>query len=534
MPWKRVVSLIWAVAAIATVCHGMEKAGEKEAEMTEQTIVREPAGADFWYAGDAAELAANVDRYIHKAEFVKAPGKVIALVSPHAGYRFSGPVAGAAFRQVKGHQYETVIVVGLSHRQRIAKASVFAGDYYKTPLGRLKVDKDVVSALLENSEVFTFNREAHSTHQSFFDSGGEHSVENQVPFLQRTVQDFKMVEILINTEDLDLCRKAGQAIAKAVKDKDVLLVASTDLTHWPSYEDATRIDNQALEVLEQLDVDKVWQGLAQLEKESAGVFNLSCVMCSKAAVVTVFAAANELGADKAMTLHYANSGDTAGSHDKVVGYGAMALYDTNQPVQQMAEEQKKNEKVSPDAEGSLTAQQKHSLLYIARSTLQEVCAGRPIPEFEIDDPVLHERRGCFVTLTKNGNLRGCIGRFDVSDPLYITVAQMARAAALEDPRFPPLRSPELNEIQIEMTIFPENPRRKIEGPDDIEIGRHGLYIKKGVYAGTLLPQVASERGWDPVTFLEQTCLKAHLPQDAWKEPDTEIYVYPGDIFHEEK
>lgn len=495
---------------------------------TTATLTRHPGGAGFWYPASAEELSQEIDTYIAAASDCPPPGKIVALVSPHAGYRYSGLVAGAAFRQVQNRKFDRVVVVGLSHRIPITKATVFDGEYYETPLGKLPVDRETTSKLLSHSDLFEYHKAAHSTRKSLMESGGEHSVENQVPFLQRAIGEFKMVEILINAENADLCHRAGLAIAEALQDKNALLVASTDLTHWPRYEDAVRVDRKALEILSDLNPKSIWKELRVLEQESAGVHNLSCVMCSKAAVMTVFEAAIALGANRAAVLDYRNSGDTAGGKNQVVGYGAMALYDLDSPPQPL--EDVKRDKDRPE---SLTEEQKKTLLSIARQSLEAVTQGKPIPETESPDPVLNEYRGCFVTLTEKGQLRGCIGRFDADLPLHRMVAEMAESAALKDPRFNPVRPEEVPSIDVEITVFPENPRTKITAIEEIEVGRHGLYIKQGRFGGTLLPQVASERGWDRITFLEQTCQKAFLPKDAWKDPRTEIYIYPGEIFHEE-
>ena len=531
LPCYRIPRILGVVALVGAL-HLLfaSPSGGKEPIMREstETIVRHAGGAGFWYPGKPEQLAGEVDRYLATATASPAPGRVVALVSPHAGYRFSGAVAGAAYRQVQGMHFDTVVVVGLSHRMPVRMASVFDGDFYETPLGALKVDKEVTRALLAHQDIFEYNVGAHATHKATFESGGEHSVENQVPFLQRTIGDFKMVEVFVNAENAGFCHAVGEAIAEALKGQNALLVASTDLTHFPSYEDANRIDRQALDVLDDFDIPAAWKGLSKIEQQNIDVFNLSCVMCSKAAVLSVFEAAKALGADEAVTLDYRNSGDTAGEKTRVVGYGAMALYDTDSPAQkvQSAAEQS-------DARATLTDEQKKALLAIARRTLETVTQGKPVPLVESDDPVMKEKRGCFVTLTRQGQLRGCIGRFDTDDPICQTTALMAESAALKDPRFPPVRPEEVAEIQIEMTVFPENPRRRIKDVDEIIIGKHGLYIKRGRYAGTLLPQVATDHGWNREEFLEHTCMKAFLPKDAWKDAKTEIYVYPGDIFHEE-
>ena len=189
----RSATVIVAVLGLVASLHWWSQASEppegKEPKMSakEPTLVRHPGGAGFWYPADPKALADEVNRYMASAKAAEAPGKIVALVSPHAGYRFSGPVAGAAFKQVQGCHYDTVVVVGLSHRTPIRKATVFDGDAYETPLGRLPVDKEVAQSLLAQREVFEFNRSAHATQPPRFESGGEHSVENQVPFLQEQI-----------------------------------------------------------------------------------------------------------------------------------------------------------------------------------------------------------------------------------------------------------------------------------------------------------------------------------------------------------
>lgn len=178
----------------------------------------------------------------------------------------------------------------------------------------------------------------------------------------------------------------------------------------------------------------------------------------------------------------------------------------------------------------LSEEQKQRLLRVARQSLEESVGGRPLPRFEIRDPVLVAPGAAFVTLKKAGQLRGCIGLMEAIEPLYLTVAKMARAAALEDPRFPPVGERELAEIRIEISVLtPLEPVRDIE---EIEVGKHGLKVQEGFYSGVLLPQVATEYGWDRIQFLRQTCRKAGLPPDAW-EKGAEIFKFSAEVFGEE-
>ncbi|HDM77104.1 MAG TPA: AmmeMemoRadiSam system protein A [Deltaproteobacteria bacterium] len=187
---------------------------------------------------------------------------------------------------------------------------------------------------------------------------------------------------------------------------------------------------------------------------------------------------------------------------------------------------KEKEKVGVDL--GLSEKDKKVLHHIARTVIEKACKGEKIPEFKVDSPILKEPRGAFVTLHKNGQLRGCIGHIRATSPLYKTVAEMAYAAAFEDPRFPPLRADELPYIDIEISVL--TPFRKINDINEIKIGKHGLMIRKNGYSGLLLPQVPVEWKWDLNEFLEHTCLKAGLPKDAWKDKDTEIYVFSAEVF----
>jgi len=183
-------------------------------------------------------------------------------------------------------------------------------------------------------------------------------------------------------------------------------------------------------------------------------------------------------------------------------------------------------------ESGLTRQQKKTLLRVARETIEKVTAGNPRPSFEFDDPLFREERGAFVTIHKNGDLRGCIGYVRAIKPLLETIIEMAEAAALHDPRFHPVQPEEVKELEIEISVL--TPLRKIEKLDEIKVGVHGLMLEKGISSGLLLPQVATEYNWDRDTFLEHTCMKAGLARDAWKDKNTNIYVFSADVFSEKE
>jgi len=233
-------------------------------------------------------------------------------------------------------------------------------------------------------------------------------------------------------------------------------------------------------------------------------------------------AAKALGADKGKVLKYLNSGDVTGDRGRVVGYAAGVFYKTAGGKEKMKDEKK----VGVDL--GLNEEEKKTLHHIAKTVIENKTRGKPVPDFKIESPILKENRGAFVTIQKRGQLRGCIGYIEGHGPLHKTIEDMAEAAAFRDPRFSPVKEKELPELDVEISVL--TPLKKITDVNEIQVGKHGIYIKKGWLSGLLLPQVATEYGWDRQTFLEHTCQKAGLPSNAWKEKDTEIYIFSADIF----
>ncbi len=185
-------------------------------------------------------------------------------------------------------------------------------------------------------------------------------------------------------------------------------------------------------------------------------------------------------------------------------------------------------KIKPGIDLGLTKDDKATLYAIARTAIECAAQGKKPPDVEVKSDILKENRGAFVSLHLHGNLRGCIGHIQPTRPLYKTVQDMAIAAAFQDPRFEPVRADEIDELDIEISVL--TPMRRIDNIQEIEIGKHGIYIIKDGYHGLLLPQVATNYGWNKKTFLEHACLKAGLPPDAWTDKDTQIYIFSADIF----
>jgi AmmeMemoRadiSam system protein A len=233
-------------------------------------------------------------------------------------------------------------------------------------------------------------------------------------------------------------------------------------------------------------------------------------------MVTAILAAQELGADDAQVLFAANSGDVTGDHSRVVGYMAAALW---------ADSSQKN---TPKNTMSLTDEDKILLRQIARRAVEDSVNGKKVDTPEPIPASLKRKCCAFVTLRKKEKLRGCIGCLSANESLANTVHKMAISAALKDPRFPPVKIDELPDLEYEISVL--GPLDKISNIKDIHVGTHGIYIKNGKRHGVLLPQVATEYQWDCITFLEQTCIKARLPKDAWKDPDTNIHIFSAVMF----
>ncbi len=488
--------------------------------------VRDPVVAGGFYPADPEVLAKEVDKALAEAAPPPIEGRLVALVVPHAGYRYSAGTAAYAYKLIQGASYDTVFVLGVSHRYPLEGVSVYAGKAWKTPLGEVPVDGDMVRSLLACDSLFKFVPEAHQQ---------EHSVEVQIPFLQRCLKGFKIVPMVMSTDSPESIERVGRAIGRLSRGKNVLLVASTDMTHYPSYDDSNRIDNQALQAVKTLDVLKIHGTVDRLELDPGLNPPQGCVFCGKGGLLSIVTAAKYLAADKAFILHHSNSGDTpdVGDKSRVVGYGAIAITATGSaspPIpEQFAKMEDPRVRVKPP-EDPLTEEQKKTLLRIAREALTAALKGEEY-EPKIDDPKLDEPRGAFVTLTLGGDLRGCIGQFGATDPLYKVVADRTRASALDDPRFwnRRLTLDDLPNVKIDISAL--TPMVPVKDFSEIEVGRDGLYVRYGAAGGTLLPQVASERGWDTETFLANTCIKANLPVDMWKR-GAKFQRYGADVFGE--
>ncbi len=477
--------------------------------------VRASAVAGPFYPADPEELADRVQGYLDAAALKPIEADIIGLMVPHAGYEFSGPVAGYAYATIAARSYDTVILIGPSHRGQPPVGAALSGqDAWQTPLGQVPVDTELTRQLDNANDGFFVDDFAHAP---------EHSLEVQLPFLQTVLDEFKIVPILMADFSSPNTERVAEAIVSAVGDKNVLLVASTDMSHYPHQEAARRVDQAMLKAIAALDPQQIYSADEKLLGQD--IANLHCTLCGLGPLVTVVKAARRLGAQRAEVLKYANSGDVdPATATRAVGYGAVAF--VGQSVASAGGEAKPATK----EEEELSRQQQQYLLTLARRTIKQYLTSHSRPEIDTSDPMMHLQRAVFVTLSKGGRLRGCIGQITARAPLAQAIQEAAISAATRDPRFAPVTVDELEEIHIEISVL--SPLRQVDDPTEIQVGKHGVMVKQGQRQGVFLPQVAPEQGWDREQMLTHLCAeKAGLPPDAW-ERGASLYVFTAQVFSE--
>lgn len=475
---------------------------------------RQAAVAGQFYPADADTLAAQVEGYIQAAGPMQLDGDLVAVIAPHAGYQFSGPVAGYSYAPLSGRSYDTVILVGPSHRGLpLTGAALSSHQLWQTPLGDVPVNQQFNRRLLEADSRFIVSDQAHDM---------EHSLETQLPFLQTVLDDFSIVPIVFSDFEPENTAPLARAIA-SVADEKTLLVASTDLSHYPVADKAAQVDRAMLEAIATLDVQRVRD--TDRDLMARDIPNLHTTVCGLGPVVAVMEAAKMLGASEARVLHYAHSADAdPRTADRCVGYGAVAFVGTRREAALEAG-------VGPDAAGQLDPGQQQYLLDLARSSVSLYLQSRTLPPVVTADPAMHQRRAVFVTLTDQGRLRGCIGQVTARFPLAQAVQEAAVAAATEDRRFPQVTRAELDDLRIEISVL--SPLKPVRSHAQVQVGIHGVVVQRGQASGLFLPHVATQQGWNREQMLRALCAdKAGLPAEAYRQPGTQLYVFTAQVFGE--
>jgi len=466
---------------------------------------RKPAVSGQFYPASKGDLLLSLQNLFLKAESQQQEN-VLAVISPHAGYVYSGIVAASSFNQVDPEKdFENVFVIASSHTAYYGGASLYSAGNYETPLGEVKVNLNLVNKLINENEFFSFVPQAHIT---------EHSLEVQLPFLQYHLKnDFEIVPIVIGTQSKSECKQMAEVLKPYFNEKN-LFVISSDFSHYPSYDEANKWDKLTADAILLNEPDKFLSAI-NIEEDDK-VENLVTRSCGWSSLLTLLYITENIQDLQYSHIQYKNSGDTdVGDKNRVVGYNAIVV---------------SNNHAEDSGYFYLDNDDKNDLLLIARNTLNKYINEGIVPDLQKNySEVLKTNCGAFVTLNKSHHLRGCIGRFTVDQPLYEVVQQMTIASSTQDSRFEPVEKSELKDINIEISVL--TPMTKINSIDEIELGKHGIYISQGYRNGTFLPQVATETGWTLEEFLGHCARdKAGIGWDGWKDAD--IYVYEAIVFSE--
>jgi len=424
----------------------------------EVAMIRNPVVSGQFYPASASQLIAMIKSMVDENA---AKEDVIGLVLPHAGYMYSGSVAGTVISRVKFK--DTFIIMGPSHTGIGKPLSIMTHGTWRTPLGDVEIDSELGKKILSTS---SYLKEDIAAQQY------EHSIEVQIPFLQYFKTNVRIVPIVLGYASGTVYKEIGREIAKAVKElnKEVVIIASSDMTHYEPQESAQSKDNQAIEAI--LDLNE-----GELLRR---VDSLHISMCGYAPTVSLISAAKELGATQAELVRYQTSGDTTGDYDAVVGYAGIVI------------------------------KKLHPLAELAKKTVESYIQEGKIPEPGELTHEMKERAGVFVSIHKLGQLRGCIGTIEPQrENVAREIIANAISSATRDPRFPAIASNELKDLDYSVDVLttPE----LVESKDQLDPKRYGLILEAGLRRGLLLPDL---EGVDTVDYQIEICrIKAGIMPD---------------------
>ncbi len=472
---------------------------------------REPSVAGQFYPGDKKALASMIERLLAAAPDSPAlPGPVRAMICPHAGYAYSGAVAAANYKRLQPGQVTRVVIMAPGHFTLLHGASLGNFSAFRTPLGDVPVDTEAAAGLCR-CPLVTDQPDAHVR---------EHSLEVQLPFLQKILGSFSLVPMVVG----ELSAAERDTLAGALLplwDEHTLIVASSDFCHYGQhfdFEPFGRTDRESIAQLDREGIDRI------LALDAAGfddyMDRTRNTICGRVPISVLLRLARRCSVPSTVLAAYALSGDIENDYEHSVSYAAIALGGNGGPA--------------PDAAGSepFSAAEKSALLRLARQAMEQAIVKR-VRKPEVDTrrlpPRLVENGAAFVTLTEGGQLRGCIGSIEADEPLALNVAHNAISAATGDPRFVPVGAEELPRIHIEINVL--KPPFRIHGIAEFVHGKHGIILEKNGRRALFLPEVMVEQRWTPEETLVHLCLKAGLPRDAWRSNCT-LYCFETEAFGE--
>ena len=476
-------------------------------------VVLRSSLAGRWYPANAETLSKQIADFFRKAD-VQPINNIIALILPHAGYPYSGQTAVSGLKTTE-RQYKRIVIIGPSHHIYMEDVlSVPRVTHYETPLGQVPLDLEFINKLLEYP-VFQNVPRAHKY---------EHSVQIELPLLQHSQKDFKLVPIVVGNCSLETISKAG-TILKSLVNKQTLVIASSDFVHYgPNYGYVPFKENIP-EQIRKLDMD-AYDHIARLDTRGFLEYKrrTGATICGYVPIAILMSMLDK--AVETKLISYTTSGRLTGDFTNSVSYLAIAFSGDwgNCP------------EIKPQTNAAeLTEEDKKELLTLARKSIVYLLQNQRVPqisELEVEISEAAKAPGAaFVTLKRNSQLRGCIGDIFARQPLYKSVITNAANAAVNDRRFRPLSKAECNDIAIEISALtiPE----PVVSSDEIRIGIDGVVLSKNGRSAVYLPQVAPGQGWDVNQMLTHLSLKAGLPADAWKK-GANFLVFQAVVFGEEQ
>ena len=433
-------------------------------------MIREPAVSGQFYPSSPEELKSMIRGMIDE----KATKEdVIGYYAPHAGYIYSGPVVGATISRI--NLKDTFVIMGPSHTGMGAPFSIMTEGKWRTPLGDVEIDTELAKAILANSSYLKDDQLAHLQ---------EHSIEVQLPFIQYLRPDIKLVPITISHANAATYRSIGRAIAKAIKDsgKEVVIVASGDMNHYESQKITQTKDRQAIESIIKLEAGELLERVRDFKISMCGYGTAACLIY----------AAKELGNAKAELVKYQTSGDTTGDYSAVVGYAGILI---------------RNVKESPQVK-------------LARETIESYISRGEVPQPKNIPPEMKGKAGVFVSIHKEGELRGCIGTIEPSEEnIAEEIVRNAISASTSDPRFFAVTPDELPQLDINVDVLTEP--ELVTSEKDLDPKKYGAIVESGWKRGLLLPDL---EGVDTVKKQLEICrMKAGI------DPNEPVKLYRFEV-----
>lgn len=461
-----------------------------------------------WYPGKRAELEGLLDRLFADSEMRTGSSLLargVGFVVPHAGLMYSGTVAAAAYRHLRQSPPERVVVIGFSHRGSAAGAWLSDVECYRTPLGDTCVDQEAVASLAAQR---AFGKAAE-------EQLCDHSIEIQLPLLQRVAPQAKLVPVYVSQLDAQTRLAVARALA-GLADARTVFVASSDFTHYGRafHFEPFPADDRVAGRLHDLD-HAVMDAASSLNDEVflKGIRETRANVCGCEPISLLLAIVKELESGEEhyqQKLDYQTSGEITGDYRHSVSYAALGYF--------------------PHSSLLLDAADQAALMESARRTLDQYReTGRREAVAPLrDSPALSRRGALFVSLHKRGELRGCVGMSAPRETLSRAVSEMTLAAALDDSRFPPLGRDEAD-IEVEISVL--SPLKPIQSRAEFRVNEHGAMLESGFRRGLLLPQVASEHGWNAEQFFEALARKSGARMSVYDEPSTQLYVFRAQLIH---